>query len=484
MVEVLQTAQKKCALWMDGSLFFRGILGFFNALIRFFEGSLLISLFTADFDQEHLRHSYFVRIIEGIFNVFPKLTFPSKFTLPGILGTSALLRLYADVMGASLPAWILLAVVAGAPFLSTMTLAAMIVLVFTLALFRYNFKLDLTAVALLLFIAINLFMGFGSLAPSYSISIAALTAVIMSSYLLVRTCFNTRRRLDFVMAACISAAAITALIGFYQIFIGYVNMTWVDRDLFAALRLRVYSTFGNPNVYGTYLLLVIPLSAGLILYAKKSLYKLYAAGVTGLLLIALGLTFSRGCYVALAGSVLFFMLLVEKRLIVLYIMGLFAMPFVLPPEILDRIVSIVNFTDTSTLYRISIWQASLRMLGDFWMTGIGQGAEAYNAVYPYYAFSAVTALHSHNLFLQVFLETGIVGILVFFAVLACFFRTQFSFMRNTTDNRRRFLSAAMASAVIGFLIQGMFDHAIYNYRVMLVFYLYLAMANCVTELET
>ena len=478
---MIQAIQKKCILWMDGSLFFCGILRIFNGLIAFFEGSLLVRLFTADFNEERLRHSYFVRIIEGALNLFPKLSFPAKSFKP--LEGSALFQHTVSAMGTSLPAYGLLAVILCAPFLPTMMLAAMLVAVFAASLFHYRFKLDLTAVALLLFIFISLFMGIGSLEPRFSIPIAVLSTVLMSSYLLAKTCFKTRRCLDFVMAAAITAAAVTALVGFYQILIGYVNMTWVDRDLFAALRLRVYSTFGNPNVYGAYLLLLIPLSAGLMLYVKKPLYKLYAAGVTGMLLIVLALTYSRGCYVALAAAVLFFMLLVEKRLIVLYILGLFAMPFVLPPEIIDRIVSIVNFTDTSTLYRISIWQASLRMLGDFWMTGIGQGAEAYNAVYPYYAFSAVTALHAHNLFLQIFLETGIIGLLAFLAILACFFRTQFSFMRNTSDHRRRILSAAMASAVIGFLIQGMFDHALYSYRVMLIFYLYLGIANSITEAE-
>lgn len=477
---------QKCVTWMawiDGSLFFRGILGFFNALIRFFEGSFVIRLFTADFDESRLRHSYFVRAVEGLLNVFPKLPYPRRFSLPGALGGSVFLRVFADAMGASLPAWGLLAVVVGAPFLPTMLLAGMVLGVFALALIRYEFRLDLTAVALLLFIAINLFMGFGSLAPHSSVPIALLITVIMLSYLLVRTCFRDRKRLDFVMGAMITAAAFTALVGFYQVFIGYVNMTWTDRNLFAALQLRVYSTFANPNVYGAYLLLVIPMAAGLMLYVKNPFYKLYAAGVAGVLVVALALTYSRGCYIALAGAVLLFMLLVEKRLIVLYALGLLAMPFILPAGMIARIVSIVNLTDTSTAFRLAIWQGSIRVLGDFWMAGLGQGIDAYNQAYPLYSFAAVPSPHSHNLFLQVFLETGVVGLLAFLAVLACFFRTQFSFMRNTSDFGRKVLSAALTAGAVGFLMQGMFDHVFYNYRVMLVFFLYLGIANSVASEE-
>ncbi|MCL2398694.1 MAG: O-antigen ligase family protein [Defluviitaleaceae bacterium] len=481
--------KNKCILWMDGSLFFRGIIGFFNILIRFFEGSFLVRLFVADYDKDRLRHSCFVRIIEGVLNIFPKFSIPipqSRFntTLLGrLLQGSALWRFFTGVMGLSLPAYGLLAVVIGAPFLPTMMVAGMIVLVFGLSLFHFNFKLDLTSMPLLLFMVITLFSGFTSAAASYSVLIAILTIAMMSSYLLAKVCLTSRKRVDFVIAAFIIAAAGTALVAFYQVYTGYMDASWVDRNLFAALSMRVFSTFANPNVYGTYLLLAIPLAAVCILYAKNIWYKLFAAGITGLLLIALGLTYSRGGYVALAGAVFFFLILIEKRLIVLFVAGVAAMPFILPTSIIARVVSIVNFADSSTMYRIAIWQASLRMLGDFWMSGIGQGAEAYNAVYPFYAFSGVTALHSHNLYLQIFLETGIVGFLVFLAILACFFRTQFSFMRHTSDQRRKLLSAAMVAAVVGFLMQGVFDHSFHNYRVMLVFYLFLGIANCITEVE-
>lgn len=490
----------KLSSWLDGSLFFRVffriILGFFDGLTRFLEGSFVVRLFSADFDRTKLSHSYFVRIAEGALNLFPKSKLPVSsifrpfaslacFSLFGrqVFQGSKIFSFFVKTLENtdSLASYGLLVLVVSAPFLPTMTLAPILVAIFAAALFHHNFKLDLTSVPLLLFVIITIISGFTSAASSYSLPIAVLTSVFMLSYLLVKVCFTDRLFLDFVMALFVIAAACTALVAIFQVYAGYMDMSWVDRNLFAALRIRVTSTFGNPNVYGTYLLLVIPLSGALVIYAKSIFYKFCALGITGLLLIALGLTYSRGCYVALAAALFVFLILVERRLIVLFAAGLIVMPFVLPAGIIARIVSIVDFTDTSTMYRISIWQASLRMLGDFWMAGIGQGPEAYNNVYPYYAFSAVTALHSHNLYLQIFLETGIVGLLVFIGILACFFRTQFSFMRHTAEKKRKLLSAAMTAAVVGFLIQGIFDHAFYNYRVMLIFFLYIGLANALTE---
>ncbi|MCL2422131.1 MAG: O-antigen ligase family protein, partial [Defluviitaleaceae bacterium] len=382
---MVESIQQKCTLWMDGSLFFRGILGFFNLLARFFEGSVLVQLFSADFDRERLRRSFFVRIVEDILNRFPKILRPQDETAitpaPAWLQGSFLFRFLTDAMEtpitsfkwliAAFPAWGLLAVVVGAPFLPTMMVAGMLVVVFAATLFRYNFKLDLTSIPLLLFIVITLFTGFMSPVAAYSIPIAVLTAIMMSSYLLVKACFTTRKRIDFVIAVFIIAAAVTALVGISQIYTSYMHMAWVDRDVFAALSTRIYATFANPNVYGTYLLLAIPLAAVCMLYAKNIWYKLFAAGITGLLVIALALTYSRGGYLALAATVFIFLVLVEKRLIVLFAAGVAAMPLVLPASIIGRIVSIFNFAawDSSTIYRISIWQASLRIIGDFWMAG-------------------------------------------------------------------------------------------------------------------
>jgi len=474
------TAIKKCSDWIDGSLFFRAILWFFDRLGNFFAGSLLVKLFSADCDYNRLRLSFFVRIIEGAFNFFPKFS-PTLPPMPLFLQGSKLLRFSIDTMGLSIPAWGLLVVVAATPFLPTMTLAGMLIIVLVMALFHYRLELDLLATALLMFVIVNLISGVASLAPSSSIPVAILSSVFMLAYLLARLCFRGQKRVDFVLALFVLAAAVTGFVALYQVAIGYVNMTWVDRDLFAALGLRVYSTFGNPNVYGAYLLLAIPPAAAMIFCAKKPIYKLIATGITGLLLVSLALTYSRGCYLALAVSILVFILLIEKRMIVFFVAGLAAVPFVLPAAMLARLASIINFDDTSTAFRLNIYRASVRILEDFWMAGLGQGIEAYNQVYPFYAFAAVPSPHSHNLFLQIFLETGIVGIVVFIVVLACFFRTQFSFIRRTTDLSRKVLAAALTAAVVGFLFQGMFDHVFYNYRVMLTFFIFIGIAQGVSE---
>ena len=245
--------------------------------------------------------------------------------------------------------------------------------------------------------------------------------------------------------------------------------------------MRLYSTFENANVYGTYLLLAIPLSAACIIYAKKWFFKLCALGLTGLLLVNLLATYSRGCYVSLAIGALVFVLLINKKLIVLFVPALLALPLLLPATVVNRLVSIGNFEDTSTAFRLNIWRGTLRMLGDFWPMGVGQGEDAFNRVYTYYSLGAIFTPHSHNLYMQIMAGMGIIGLLIFIGIIACFFRAQANFLRKVTDFKLRVMSAAMIAAVVAFLAQGMFDYVFYNYRVLLAFYLFIGISLAFTR---
>ena len=302
----------------------------------------------------------------------------------------------------------------------------------------------------------------------------------MSSYLLVRTCLTGRRQTELFLAAFTVSAFAAGCVGVFQFLTNKKDMTWVDKDLFSGLGLRVYSTFANPNVYGAYLLLAIPCAAAMALYAKNIIFKLLAAAAAVLLTVNLMLSYSRGCYLALAVAALVFVLLTEKRLVVLFSAGLVVLPFILPPTVINRLLSITNLSDSSTEFRLYIWQGTLKMLKTFWLSGVGPGTEAFNTIYPFYAFNSATAAHSHNLFLQIFSETGVAGLLVFFAVLAAFFRNQVCFMRRA-PRRDKLVSAAMTAAVTGFLFQGLFDYVFYNFKVMLAFYIFLGLASAFTR---
>ena len=177
----------------------------------------------------------------------------------------------------------------------------------------------------------------------------------------------------------------------------------------------------------------------------------------------------------LFAGLLFFVAL-EPRLLFLAPFALLALWKVLPDTVIDRFTSIGDTTDHSTSYRVSIWLGTIAMLRDgYWLTGIGPGDGAFNRIYPYYRYHEVVAPHSHNLFLQIVCDAGILALLVFLWLLLRWYRTLGRALWTEEDKISRLMQIAFASGALGFLVQAMTDYSFYNYRVMLLFWAYLAL---------
>ncbi|MDR1558649.1 MAG: O-antigen ligase family protein [Clostridiales bacterium] len=458
-----------------------GALAQGSAAARFVSGFIGLDL------EKPRKQSWFPLALMGIGAVGAVAAFiiiPSKlYAAAGVAGViGALAALAYPELG-------VLCVTAAAPFLPTMVLAAILGYTALCYFFKlltdsgYTPYIDATGLMVVVYAVVGLFYGVTSFHPSSSVRVALLTALITLSYLLTTALINSKRKLNALLFTFCTSAAVTGLVGAYQKFSGKMDMTWVDKELFSDLTLRVYSTFANPNVYGSYLLLAIPVCLIMVHMSNRWLYKLYYLLISALLLYNLGYTYSRGCYLALGAGLIIYILFTEKRLITLFSAGIVVLPFIAPASMLNRFSSITNLSDSSTSYRIYIWQATLRILKDFWISGLGQGIEAYNAVYPYYAFSDVTAPHSHNLFLQVFTELGIFGLIVFLVLLLTFFRTLLRLFYKTRNNKTKSFLAGFFAAGAAFLMQGMFDYVFYNYRVMLTFFIFMGMGCAMVNIR-
>ncbi len=288
-----------------------------------------------------------------------------------------------------------------------------------------------------------------------------------------------RRQLDVLVDLMIVAGAAVSLLGILQYLFrwGYQSAAWVDDDMFSSIRFRVSSTLQNPNMLGQYLILAIPLGGAGLLSAKSWTKRLFYMCCCGLMCLCMILTFSRGAWLGLLFAGAAFAVLIDPRFLFLAPAALAVMFLVLPDTIVERFTSIGNLTDNSTSYRVYIWIGTLAMLKDYWLCGIGPGDAAFNMVYPAYSYSSVSAPHSHNLFLQIVCDAGIVALAVFVLVLFVWFRQMCAALGRERDWKSRLLQIAFTSGVFGFLVQAMTDYSFYNYRVMFLFWAYLALGG-------
>ncbi len=417
------------------------------------------------------------------------VTIGALFYFIGVLPTTlAIILLISLVLVITFPEIGIFAVVFAAPFLPTMVLAAMIggtLMLFVLKLLttdKYTFKIDTTGIFILAFSIIIMFYGLTSNHRATSIKIALLQVLFIMSYFLIVFLIDSREKIKALVFVYCTSALFTGFVGLRQYLSGQVDMTWTDKELFETLSLRVYSTFENPNVYGEYLLLCIPMAFVMALISKRWIMKLFYGGTSLVLLVNLGLTYSRGCYLAIllcAGVIVWFGC---RRLLVFSIFPLVALPFVLPQSIINRFTSILNFSDTSTSYRLGIWQGTIKMLTDFWYLGVGLGKDAYNTVYPLYSLNAIFAPHAHSLYLQVMAEMGISGFTALIAFCACFFNGAFVAFKKCGNSKTAWFLLFMMGGVIAFLFEGIFEYIWYNYRVFLLFFITMGMVSTLCRL--
>ncbi len=376
-----------------------------------------------------------------------------------------------------------------APLMPTMAMAGLSLLCLGSMIIKslidpdFSWKFDGLAFLVVAFLVIYLVAGLTSFVPVKSLSIFAIYLAFISAYFLVTHLIKTEKQLGNLLTVFVLSGTAVCLYGIAQYLFGWdINQAWMDEEMFSDIKMRIYSTLDNPNVLGEYILLVLPVTIGLMWTRKGILTKLIYAAIAGMMLIALILTFSRGCWIGLLVAAAVFITFAAGKLWGLGLIALPILPAVLPESILNRFTSIGDMKDSSTSYRVYIWMGTLAMMRDFWLSGIGMGAEAFGAVYPFYSYSGIVAPHSHNLFLQILVESGVCGILVFLLILVFFFKKMaVGYQLGGKGHRASTMLTAISAGVCGFLVQGLFDNCFYNYRVLLVFWYVIGMAVALSQ---
>lgn len=367
-------------------------------------------------------------------------------------------------------------IVAAIPIFPTMLLAVLCLGTFVLyfiQLFLGRIKMQKTSMVSVLlgcFAACIFYAGVTSYAFPTAILATCLFLILMAVFFVAKDAIDTEEKLDFILWVLISMGALIALYAVYQYIVGVeMDAAWVDVESFD-ITTRAYATFNNPNVLGEYLILVGSLAAGMMWKMRNWLGRLYYTGCFGVICLGLAATGSRGAMLGLMFAAGLFVLLSEKRLIPLGVILLLLMPFILPESLWARIASSVTMSDSSSLYRMSIYSAAFDIIQHYWTTGIGVGA--FNEIYPLFSFEAANAYHAHNLFLQEFIELGIVGFIVMVLLFLFFFQKLYSAMR-VVPRRFKFLLGAVFGGFAGLLLQGMTDHLWFDYRIVLFFWCFI-----------
>ena len=430
---------------------------------------------------EHLVLSLLVGLLTGAVMCFlPLYGLMIPFALFGMI-----LVLYAPVTGVFAAMFL-------APFAPTMILAGICMLtslsLLIKALIADNFKwrLDGVGFGLLLLLSLLFVSCLFSFARIGSLTVWAMYFIFILFYVVIINTVSSKEQIYAIIKLFVLSAALVALYGVMQYIFGWTTTNaWIDETMFEDDTMRVYSTMGNPNVLGEFLLISMPFAAVYFLKYKASSWSKWVYAAIFLLMgLCLILTQSRGCWIGFMVSVIIFVTFYEGRLWGLIPIVICIVPFIIPQTMVERFMSIGNMEDSSTSYRVYIWLATLNMMKHYWLGGIGMGEAAFNKVYPFFAYNSVVAPHSHNTFLQLTVEGGIGALILFIAAEAVFMKKMTALYRmDSKKSEDSMLALAAASGIMGFLVQSMFDYTFYNYRMMAMFFMVMALASALLMIK-
>lgn len=187
-------------------------------------------------------------------------------------------------------------------------------------------------------------------------------------------------------------------------------------------------------------------------------------------------TLSRGLWLGAAGGLLLFLLIYNfKYIYVLIAFGCMVpiLLFSLPEKTAGYLAGIFNMSGSQTIGRVIVRRTSLSILSDNWICGVGRAEGLFPKIYSLYSNAPYFSEDSQNLYLQIGIELGIAGLVVFSLAMLLLMIKAFTAVRFTRGGMR-LNSAASAAGFAAMLIYGMTDYIWADPRVFLIFFMFAA----------
>jgi len=189
---------------------------------------------------------------------------------------------------------------------------------------------------------------------------------------------------------------------------------------------------------------------GLAAYERRSWMRFGYYGVALFSAVCLMYGLSRGGYAAFVAGCLVIGLLKQRKLLLILGVLLLTWTFIVPPAVQQRIEMTYDPTtaslDNSSATRLSLWNNAMEVFNDnMWL---GAGLNTYAYMHLNKRSDGVYYADTHNYFVKVLVETGVVGMLVFVCLLFRMLLDSYGLYRHARDP---FL-ASLGLGAIGWLI--------------------------------
>ena len=287
---------------------------------------------------------------------------------------------------------------------------------------------------------------------------------------------KNKKDTKLVFSIFIFSALTVSIYAFCQKFIG--EGVWSTEIWGQPKVLRITSFFPHPNFLGLYLGPLIILGLGQIFFYFKNKKLLIIYSIVFFIITFLSLIFARSeaaILAVLAG--LFFLGLIIKST-QRYVLGLLIIILLLIfifPVSRNYFIQKIGLQDLSGQLRLNIWQGAVELIKEKPILGVG--LDGYEMLAPDYQkrfyhpetdelISVETHPYPHDLFLALWIELGLLGLIVFFWILIKFFIQGFRDIKKDP-----ILHGSTMGAMVVILIHGLVDTPYFKNDLSILFWL-------------
>ena len=275
-------------------------------------------------------------------------------------------------------------------------------------------------------------------------------------YYLTINLINDEKKMRIILYSIFLTVAMVSVLGI----INYLSMGY-----------RAISFFGNPNPLAGYVNLIIPVLFGMLM-TSVFLWERIMLGVFAVLsIVTWFVSFSRSAWLSLIMTMIFFSFFFFNKIkrrtvfISLIIFSMFAV-IVLSTNVKNDLMrrSDLQRSLISAGYRVQCYPIGFNMVKDDLISGIGIGNyhvlidnSLIDSGLPLHKYSHVIENHLHSLYLQLFVETGIMGLSAFVFWLACIVRYLVNSLKSIENPRYYWQFVGLMGGVIVYLFNNLTD---------------------------
>src|SRR5260370_2104899 len=242
-----------------------------------------------------------------------------------------------------------------------------------------------------------------------------------------------------------------------------ISLLLIDRTCILESLSRSWATFdeskrgGGPLVYGSnqtaaYLAEFAIFFWGFGQFLKRKKLKLLNYGLVALTIFATTYTFSRGGYLAVLAGVFLLGVLKDRKLLVVLGVFLFAWQALVPAPVRERVTMTQNSNgrlEASAQERVSLWENAVDSIESSPIAGTGFATFQYG-------HHVDNLKDTHNLYVKVMVETGIIGLIIVLVLFQQFLASAYRLFKHATDPLYRGLGLGLFLAMCSCLVANLF----------------------------